>query len=102
MSFTVGVLVGLVALIVLLTVSALAGRRRKPPTPHPSTGSRTEECETCGAEISIAVTHLVVEAATDDAHLGNTFGGTAMSAAYCSNHCPGTCTPATRPTHLIH
>lgn len=65
-------------------------RRRR--SGHPSQQGRTEECEVCGAEISIVVAHLVGAGFTDDAALGNTFGGTAMSAAYCVNHCPGGCT----------
>lgn len=90
MTFTVGLFVGLVALILLLSASAALGRRR---TQHPTPAGRTEQCEVCGAEISIVVAHLVTDAFDDDHILAAkpAFGGTGMSAAYCSNHCPGGC-----------
>lgn len=93
MSFTAGLAVGLVALIVLLSLPGLRGwlDRRQNRKRHPPLGGRTEECEVCGAEISIVVAHLVTATFADDEKIGMADGGTAMSAAYCSNHCPGGC-----------
>lgn len=96
MSYAAQVMVGAVAFALLIGGVWLLDRHRPAPVEtdvverHPSS-SRTEECERCGAEISIVVAHLVVEIATDDDALGNRWGGTVMSAAYCSNHCPGGC-----------
>lgn len=94
MSFTIGLLIGLAALIILLSIPELAARirRRRSTHGHHPAASRTEQCEICGAEISIVVTHLVTTTFTDDDTIIGGTGGTAMSAAYCTNHCPGGCT----------
>jgi hypothetical protein len=63
-------------------------RRRQPPT------VRFEECE-CGALVAGDDLHLVVAVQDDDllAAEGMSIvgGGTAMSAAFCAEHCPGGC-----------
>lgn len=106
MTFSAGVTIGLVALVVLLSIPQIGAwwrRHRRGRSNHPST-SRTEECEVCGAEISIVVAHLVTTSFDDDGLLGGAtpFGGTVMSAAYCSNHCPGGCNQPARPGRVVH
>jgi hypothetical protein len=49
----------------------------------------TGEC-VCGKQVAGADWHLVVAVAEDDAALGID-GGSAMSADFCADHCPGGC-----------
>lgn len=49
------------------------------------------EC-VCGRQVSGKHLHRVVALSSDDAALGIEGGGTAMSADFCREHCPGGCT----------
>jgi hypothetical protein len=61
-------------------------RREPPPSQY---RPRVGEC-ICGRQLAGEDLHVVVAAADDDQALGIE-GQTAMSADFCSSHCPGGC-----------
>lgn len=83
--------VAVVALTVALVVALV--RQRRAVTVHAVLVplGATEECSApgCGIEMPLDDAHLLV-ATFDEPEFGMG-AGTAMSAAYCADHCPGGC-----------
>jgi hypothetical protein len=69
----------------------LARKERRAPGPPPYV-LRGECCAPgCGVALVDGQVHLVGARSTDDERLGIDTGGTAMSADFCAEHCPGGC-----------
>lgn len=69
--------------------------RRKPPMRPSLVG----EC-ICGKQVAGPNLHMVIAHSDDDADLGITDGGTAMSADFCAEHCPGGCVLGCVPSQV--
>lgn len=70
-------------------------RRAEPVRPEddplePEYWNPTGQC-VCGKHVSGPDWHIVVAIMDDDEDIGATYGQTAMSADFCSEHCPGGC-----------
>lgn len=93
----------LVALVMAITVLGLLILRllddprsaATPARPAPAGDRRHGWCEVCGLELHGPHLHEVTDAAVDDDGILTTGelmgGGTAMTAEFCPDHCPGTC-----------
>ena len=90
----------LIVLVMAITALGLLILRllddpRPRQAPAPAGDRRHGWCEVCGLELHGPHLHEVTDAAVDDDGILTTGelmgGGTAMTAEFCPDHCPGTC-----------
>lgn len=89
------VLVMAITALGLLILRLLDDPRPPEARPAPVGDRRHGWCEVCGLELHGPHLHEVTDAAVDDDGILTTGelmgGGTAMTAEFCPDHCPGTC-----------